>query len=155
MIQLGQALAKAKTLVNGVIEKTIKVYDPSKNKIVVSGIHIDGIVKATVTSQKVGDSQGAVDPRYFSFFDTWENILLDIEVLPTAKSVEILQLLFSAQQTKKGYSKISITENGKFVGVFLGYITTLPSIDLSVEPENKTYQFILYKPQLFIKSGEQ
>lgn len=143
---LTDVVQKARDLVNKAVTRTITVYDSSKNSIIVSGLTLDGVVKVNLSSKKIGESPVATDQAYFGFYDVWENLTLEVTLLPTAKSVSALELLSYSQRLYKGHSRISIMENGQAVGTYLGYITSTPAIDLEKEAGDRVYTFALKQP---------
>lgn len=143
---LNDVVQKARDLVNNAVTRTITVYDSSKNSIIVSGLTLDGVVKANLSSKKIGELSSGTDQTYFGFYDVWDNLTLEVTLLPTAKSVSALELLSYSQRMYKGHTRISIVENGQAVGTYLGYITTTPSIDLEKEAGDRVYTFVLKQP---------
>lgn len=135
--------SKARDLLEKAITRTIAVYDPSKNKVIVSGLILDGVVKATLSAKKIGDSPMGVDQNYFGFYDVWDVLNLEVVLLPTAKANDALNSLSLSQRLYKGFVKVTILENGTSIGTYNGYIQQTPSIGLDYEGQDKTFSFIL------------
>lgn len=142
-------VGKARSLLNDFVTRATKVYDASQNRIIISGLTLDGVVSATLSTQVTGTVPDAVDQAYFGFYDTWGSMTLTLEILPTAKSVDALQGLYRSQASLKGYCSITLTENGAFIGSFKGYITSLPSLGMKSEADNRTFEFVLWNPVVY------
>lgn len=145
---LTDAVSKAKSLLNNAITKSIKVYDASKTKIIVSGLVLDGVTKATLTQNKVGDTVNGVSENYFGFYESWETPTLEISFLPTAKAIDSLKLLHKAQSKLKGFAKIIIIENGVMIDSLSGYLTGLPSYTLEKEVDDRVFTFTVNRSAL-------
>lgn len=152
---LTDAVSKARELVTKAVTRTIKVYDPSKNKFIVSGVTLDGVIKATLSSQKMGESSTGTDQSYFAFYDVWDNYTFELTVLPTARSNDVLQMLALSQSLYKGFCRISILENGSSLGTFTGYIVSTPAIDLEKEASERTFSFVVKQPQISVNTIPQ
>lgn len=146
---LNDLVGKAQSLLNDFVTRSTKVYDASQNRIVVSGLTLDGVVTATISAQTTGIVPEAVDEAYFGFYDTWSSMVLQVELLPTAKAVDALQGLHRSQAKYKGYCGITLTENGALIGSFKGYITQLPSVGMKGEADNRTFEFTLWNPVVY------
>lgn len=149
---LTDAVTKARDLVTKAITRTIKVYDPSKNKFIVSGVTLDGVVRATLSARKVGETSLGTDPSYFGFYDVWDNYTLDLSVLPTARSPDVLQMLALSQKLYKGHCKITIVENGQSIGTFIGYMISTSGVDLEKEASERSFTFSLKQPNITANS---
>lgn len=146
---LNDLVGKAQSLLNDFVTRSTKVYDASQNRIIVSGLTLDGVVSATISAQTTGVVPEAVDEAYFGFYDTWGNMVLQVELLPTAKAVDALQGLHRSQAKYKGYCGITLTENGSLIGSFKGFITQLPSVNMKGEADNRTFEFTLWNPVVY------
>lgn len=149
---LTDAVSKARELVTKAVTRKIKVYDPSKNKFVISGATLDGVTKAHLSTKKIGEGTTGTDQAYFGFYDVWESYTFDITVLPTSNSVDVLQMLSLSQTLYKGFCRISILENGASIGTFIGYITSTPAVDLEKEASERTFSFTLKQPQISVNT---
>lgn len=145
---LKDVIGKARSLVNNAVTRSIVVYDSSKNKIIVSGLNLDGVVKATLSARKIGELSNGTDEAYFGYYDVWDTYLLEVVLLPTAKAVDALQMLSLSQRIYKGHCKVSILENGESLGTYVGYIAGTPSIDLQKESDDRTFSFVLKQPKI-------
>lgn len=146
---LTNLVGKARSLLNDFVTRNTKIYDASKNRIIISGLTLDGVVSATLSSKSTGTVPDSIDEAYFGFYDTWSNTTLTLEILPTAKSVDALNGLHRSQAQYKGYCSVTLTENGEFIGSFKGYITQLPSIGMKGEADNRTFEFVLWNPVVY------
>lgn len=146
---LDNLVGKAQSLLNDFVTRSTKVYDASKNRVIVSGLTLDGVVSATISAQNTGIVPDAVDEAYFGFYDTWGAMVLQVELLPTAKAVDALKGLHRSQAKYKGYCGITLSENGSLIGSFKGYITQLPSTTMKGEADNRTFEFTLWNPVVY------
>ena len=137
------AISKAKSLLSNVVTKNIKVYDASKTKIIVSGCILDGVTKATLTQNKVGDVSNGVGNNYLGFYESWEIPTFEVSLLPTAKSVDTLKMLHKAQEKLKGFVKINVIENGVMIDSLSGYLTQLPNYSLEKEVDDRVFTFVV------------
>lgn len=146
---LNNLVSKAQSLLNDVVTRNTKVYDASRNRLIVSGLVLDGVVSATLSAQSVGVVPESVDEAYFGFYDTWSPLVLQVELLPTAKSVTALDGLYRSQARYKGYCGVTISENGVLIGSFKAFITQTPSIGLKQEADNRVFEFTLWNPVVY------
>lgn len=152
---LTDLVGKARSLLNDFVTRNTKVYDASQNRITISGLVLDGVVSATLSSRTVGTIPDSIDESYFGFYDTWGSTTLQVELLPTAKSVDALYGLQIMQAALKGWCGITLAENGELIGSFKGYITGLPSVTMKTEADNRTFEFTLWYPSVYgINTGE-
>lgn len=145
---LTDAVSKAKSLLNNAITRTIKVYDASKTKIIVSGLVLDGVTKVTLTQDKVGDIVNGVNENDLGFYESWETPTLEISLLPTAKAIDSLKLLYKAQTKLKGFVKIVVIENGVMIDSLSGYLTSLPSYTLEKEVDDRVFTFTVKRSEI-------
>lgn len=151
-MQLNDLTTKARELLDKAVTRQIKVYDSSKTKIIVSGLTLDGVTSATISAQKVGEGSSSTSQNYFSFYDTYEDTTLEVNLLPTAKAVDALYGLSVSQRLYKGYCKVLIIENGEPIGNFVGYIQNTPQHSLEKEAGDRAFSFLLKTPTISTNS---
>lgn len=117
------------------------VYDPSKNKIIVAGIFLDGIVDAKLSAEMLTNHESGIDHRYIAIYKTIEQKTLTVELLPTASCIPLLHQLGDVQQKSSGWFNISIHENGMLVDVYRAWINQLPEVSFKAETDNKQVVF--------------
>ena len=117
------------------------VYDPSKNKIIVAGIFLDGIVDAKLSAEMLTNHESGIDHRYIAIYKTIEQKTLTVELLPTASCLPLLHQLGDVQQRSSGWFNISIHENGKLVDVYRAWINQLPEVSFKADTDNKQVVF--------------
>ncbi|HCH9337384.1 TPA: hypothetical protein NNW70_004172 [Salmonella enterica] len=138
---LNEIASKAKDLIQGnnLLNRRTRSYDASKNRIVVAGFELDGVVEATLSAKTVAKSDQGVSKYYYTYYEVHEPLTLNITVLPTAKCNEILQLLAYTQNKKKGWFTTYIVENGVPVDVYKSVFLNLSEIGMQAEGQNRTY----------------
>lgn len=117
------------------------VYDASKNKIIVAGIVLDGIVDAKLSAEVLTSHQSGIDHRYIAIYKAIEQKTLTVDLLPTASCLPMLYQLGEVQQMSSGWFNISIHENGKLVDVYRAWINQLPEVSLKSDTDNKQILF--------------
>lgn len=117
------------------------VYNPSKNKIIVAGIILDGIVDAKLSAEMLTNHESGIDHRYIAIYKTIEQKTLTVELLPTASCLPLLHQLGDVQQKSSGWFNISIHENGMLVDVYRAWINQLPEVSFKAETDNKQVVF--------------
>lgn len=117
------------------------VYDVSKNKIIVAGVFLDGIVDAKLSAETITRHDVGIDQRYVAIYKTIEQRTLTVELLPTANCLPLLRRLADVQQRNSGWFNISIHENGRLVDVYRAWINQLPEVSIKSDADNKQVVF--------------
>lgn len=135
---------KAKKLINKVEPHTLrqtKIYDSSKNKIIVAGITLDGVVNSVINADSLTKQEVGIDYYYTTYYQSSEVRTLTVSLLPTADCLDVLRNLALAQQTSKGWFNIAVHENDKIVNVYRGWIMELPEISMQQDAGDRTVVF--------------
>lgn len=122
-------------------EKSSGVYDVSKNKIIVAGIPLDGVVEAKLSESVLTRHENGIDHRYVAIYKSIEQKTFSVSLLPTARCLDLLYQLGDSQQLYSGWFNISIHENGRLVDVYRAWINTLPEVSMRAETDNKVVTF--------------
>lgn len=143
---LNELASKAKDLLTGgdFLNRKTKVYDASKNKIIVAGFNLDGVVSSSLSQQALSKVEQGVSRGYYTFVDVWDAQTLTVNVLPTAKCNDILELLATEQSKKKGYFSLYVSENGNIVNVYKARLISIPERQMQLEANDRQYVFGLY-----------
>ena len=143
---LNELASKAKDLLTGgdFLNRKTKVYDASKNKIIVAGFNLDGVVSSSLSQQAVSKVEQGVSRGYYTFVDVWDAQTLTVNVLPTAKCNDLLELLATEQSKKKGYFSLYVSENGNIVNVYKARLISIPERQMQLEANDRQYVFGLY-----------
>jgi hypothetical protein len=126
---------------SGLVSRKTDVYDASRNSIVVSGVTLDGVVTASVSDKQVTQQLSGNDDTYYTYYDVVTPQILTVNILPTARANEVLEILYERQNRLKGWLNISITENGILQDLFRGHIIALPEKQMQQEANDRTYTF--------------
>lgn len=135
---------KAKSLLEKSEPYTIKQtgsYDSSKNKVIVAGYTLDGVVTATLSADSISIQQSGIDYYYTGIHETLTQRTLTVTILPTAGCLEMLRLLALRQLENKGWFNLSIHENDKIVNVYRAWIMELPEIGMQSEATDRQITF--------------
>ena len=116
-------------------------YDSAKNKIIVAGYPLDGVVSATISSDTLTRQESGIDYQYMAIVESTNVRTLTVTVLPTASCLEIIRLLALRQIQNKGWFNISVHENGNIVNVYRGVILELPEIGMQQEASDRQIVF--------------
>lgn len=143
---LNELASKAKDLLTGgdFLNRKTKVYDASKNKIIVAGFNLDGVISSSLSQQAVSKVEQGVSRGYYTFVDVWDAQTLTVNVLPTAKCNDLLELLATEQSKKKGYFSLYVSENGNIVNVYKARLISIPERQMQLEANDRQYVFGLY-----------
>ena len=143
---LNELASKARDLLTGgdFLNRKTKVYDASKNKIIVAGFNLDGVVSSSLSQQTVSKVEQGVSRGYYTFVDAWDAQTLTVNVLPTAKCNDLLELLATEQSKKKGYFSLYVSENGNIVNVYKARLISIPERQMQLEANDRQYVFGLY-----------
>lgn len=136
--------ARAKEVIDTATPYAVRnsgVYDPSKNKIIVAGITLDGIMDAKLSAELLTNHQSGIDHRYIAIYKSIEQKTLTVDLLPTASCLPLLHQLGDIQQKSSGWFNISIHENGLLVDVYRAWINQLPEVSFKAETDNKQVVF--------------
>ena len=145
-------LGKGAHLVGTGITRRSRVYDPSKSKVNIAGMNIDGIVEFSVSATQHTKAINGVSREYYAYHSTFDNLTLTITVLPTASCVDALKSLAKAQEQYKGWVYISIWENGNFLGRYKGHVISQDMVSASREAQDKTITFGLFESPIPIET---
>ena len=143
---LNELASKAKDLLTGgdFLNRKTKVCDASKNRIIVAGFNLDGVVSSSLSQQTVSKVEQGVSRGYYTFVDVWDSQTLTVNVLPTAKCNDLLELLATEQSKKKGYFSLYVSENGNIVNVYKARLISIPERQMQLEANDRQYVFGLY-----------
>lgn len=117
------------------------VYDASKNKVIVAGYTLDGVVSATLSADTISLQQTGIDYAYTGIHETLTQRTLTVNILPTAGCLEIIRLLALRQLENKGWFNLSVHENDKIVNVYRAWIMELPEIGMQAEGSDRQVTF--------------
>src|SRR5699024_3358923 len=87
---------KAKKLLNDsepYVTRQTKAYDSTKNKIIVAGYTLDGVVSSTLSADTISVQQQGIDYGYTGVHEMLTQRTLTVTVLPTATCLEMVRLL--------------------------------------------------------------
>lgn len=146
---LNEIASKARDLIDveGLLNRRTKVYDASKNKINVAGVQLDGVTSATLGAETITKAEQGTSKFYYAFYELDEIRTLTVNLLPTAKCIDVLEGLAFAQNKKKGYFTITVIENGVPVDVYKAHIISTPSRTMQLEADERTFVFGLCESQ--------
>jgi len=116
-------------------------YDASKNSIVVAGFTLDGVTSSTVSSDTIIRQETGIDYYYNTQYEEITQRTLTVNILPTAKCLDVLRLLALRQLETKGWFNISVNENDKIVNVYRGMIVSLPELIMNQEADDRVVTF--------------
>ena len=116
-------------------------YDSAKNKIIVAGYPLDGVVSATISSDTLTRQESGIDYQYMAIVESTDVRTLTVTVLPTASCLEVIRLLALRQIQNKGWFNISVHENDNIVNVYRGVILELPEIGMQQEASDRQIVF--------------
>ena len=125
----------------GVITKRVKTYDPTKNKIIVAGMVLDGVVSATLSEHKRTEAIVGVDRQYNTTYESFSTQTIEVTLLPETICYEKLEELAWMCHKNKAMFGLSIEENGGVFDNFQASILSFSGITLSLEGEDKTITF--------------
>lgn len=126
---------------SGLLQRQTKVYDASKNKIVIAGFELDGVISAVLSSKTTTIAEQGIDSSYYTYYDLVEPQTLTVTILPTAKCHQVIKSLVKKQQQVKGWFSLSVTENGELINNYRSHILNLPEINMSNESQDRVYVF--------------
>ena len=118
-------------------------YDASKNSIIVAGFPLDGVVSSTVSADSIMRQETGIDYYYTTMYEVVTQRTLTVNVLPTAKCLQVMRLLALKQLESKGWFNIAVYENDAIVNVYRGFIMDLPEIGMSQEAEDRVITFAI------------
>lgn len=118
-------------------------YDASKNSIIVAGFPLDGVVSSTVSADSIMRQETGIDYYYTTMYEVVTQRTLTVNVLPTAKCLQVMRLLALKQLESKGWFNIAVYENDAIVNVYRGFIMDLPEIGMSQEAADRVITFAI------------
>ena len=122
------------------VRKT-QTYNAAKNRIIVAGLPLDGVVSSTLNADVITRQETGIDYYYTTYYQSLEQRTLTVVFLPTAKSLDVLRNLALKQQITKGWFNLSVHENDKIVNVYRAWIISLPEISMQQEAGDREVIF--------------
>ena len=122
------------------VRKT-QTYNAAKNRIIVAGLPLDGVVSSTLNADVITRQVTGIDYYYTTYYHSLEQRTLTVVFLPTAKSLDVLRNLALKQQITKGWFNLSVHENDKIVNVYRAWIISLPEISMQQEAGDREVIF--------------
>lgn len=122
------------------VRKT-QTYNAAKNRIIVAGLPLDGVVSSTLNADVITKQETGIDYYYTTYYQSVEQRTLTVVFLPTAKSLDVLRDLALKQQITKGWFNLSVHENDKIVNVYRAWIISLPEISMQQEAGDREVIF--------------
>ncbi len=116
-------------------------YDAAKNKVIVAGYPLDGVISASLSADTLLKQEVGIDYRYTAIHEVFTQRTLTVTILPTASCLDILRVLALKQLESKGWFNISVHENDKIVNVYRGWIIELPEIAMQQEANDRQVIF--------------
>ena len=130
-----------KDFLKGIINRKVKTYDASKNRINVAGMYLDGVTSATLSSQSRTNTDVGVDEQYQATYDTFTTQTLSVSLLPETYCYKKLQELDFKCQLHQAQFTISVEENGQIISVFIASVANFGEINISNEASDKVVVF--------------
>lgn len=118
-----------------------QTYNAAKNRIIVAGLPLDGVVSSTLNADVITRQETGIDYYYTTYYQSLEQRTLTVVFLPTAKSLDVLRNLALKQQITKGWFNLSVHENDKIVNVYRAWIISLPEISMQQEAGDREVIF--------------
>lgn len=137
-------LDKAKSLLGGASElakRTTDVYDASKNRILICGLEIDGVVSSTLSERVITQVDQGLDVTYYTYYDVIVPQTLTISLLPTSKSNDVLEMICDEQRRSRGWLSIVVYENGNIIESYRGHFISLTDRQMQQEGNDRQYVF--------------
>lgn len=122
------------------VRKT-QTYNAAKNRIIVAGLPLDGVVSSTLNADVITRQETGIDYYYTTYYHSIEQRTLSVTFLPTAKSLDLLRNLALKQQITKGWFNLSVHENDKLINVYRAWIISLPEISMQQEAGDREVIF--------------
>lgn len=135
---------KAKELLKVAEPFTVRqtqTYNSDKNRIIVAGLPLDGVVSSTLNADVITKQEIGIDYYYTTYYHSIEQRTLTVTFLPTARSLDVLRDLALKQQISRGWFNLSVHENGKIVNVYRAWIISLPEISMQQEAGDREVIF--------------
>lgn len=134
---------KAAALWDGgaILNRPSSIYDASLNSVIVAGLKLDGVVTTTLSEQAISRSEFGIHSSYYTYYDINEIRTLTVELLPTAKSVPLMEKLALSQKAKAGWFTIDIYDNGLIQNRMKAHIISHGGLSQSDEGANRVVIF--------------
>lgn len=144
MSAISGLLDKAQGLVGKVITRKTKIYDASKNKVYIHDVLLDGITNLEISADVISRQELGVDSQYYCYYEAFDNVTLSVDVLPTARCIDMLKMLEIAQRKNKGWVSIKVYDNGNFINSFRGHLISNSGLSQSLEVGDRSFVFGVY-----------
>ena len=123
------------------VVRQTQTYNAAKNRIIVAGLPLDGVVSSTLNADVITKQETGIDYYYTTYYHSIEQRTLTVTFLPTARSLDVLRELALKQQSSRGWFNLSIHENDKIVNVYRAWIISLPEISMQQEADDREVVF--------------
>lgn len=118
-----------------------RTYDSSKNRIIVAGITLDGVVSSVISTDTLTKQENGIDHSYTAISKQIEPKTLTVTILPTAQCLLKLVSLSLKQEQINGWFNISVHENDVIVNVYRAWVLSLPEIGMQQEGSDRVVVF--------------
>lgn len=130
-----------KDFLKGIINRKVKTYDSSKNKINVAGMNLDGVVSATLSSQTEMQQEIGVDVQYNAMYESFSAMTLTVNLLPETYCYQKLKELQWLCEEHKAPFTLSVEENGAILESYSATIASFGDINMSKDASDKIVTF--------------
>lgn len=155
---INNALSSAQKLssyVMSVIQKDVQIYDASLNDITVAGLLLTGWETATISDLELTKEYAGMYKDEFAIVKQVGIRKLSVSILPTEISNKRLEALADACMKYNKYFIINITENGEWIADYKAQFVGLSQIEMSLEAENKEWEFYIIPTNTSIAQNQQ
>lgn len=130
-----------KDFLKGIINRKVKTYDSSKNRINVAGMYLDGVTSASLSSLTKTNSEIGVDSQYHATYDTFTTQTLTVTLLPETYCYQkLIELEWNCYKNQAQFT-LTIEDNGVTVDVYRASIAAFSDLNMSNEADDKTVVF--------------
>lgn len=130
-----------KDFLKGIINRKVKTYDASKNRINVAGMYLDGVTSATLSSESKMQQEIGVDVQYNAMYESFSALNLTVNLLPETYCYQKLQELEFICRENKAPFTLSVEENGAILESYSATIASFGEISMSKDAADKSVVF--------------
>lgn len=133
-------LGKVGRLASNLVSRPVsRVYDASKNKVMIANLTMKGLESFTISAIKKSEGRYGVSKGNYAAYNVFDNITLTLNFLPTSDSIDTLKSMITAYDKFGGYFIVEIFDNGEYIGRFKGLISDVGEQISSLEGSNKSF----------------
>jgi len=130
-------------------------FDPSTTELTIAGYAMQDFTSLSIVNNDRRRSVQGVDPTYHTYEDLPTFSEITVSVLASCPDLEFMDGLEKALSRMKGYFEVSITSNGRFIGIYDCYFKNDSNESFTDDANDKVFDMVAVKQDDAIFSNRE